>query len=132
MTEAATHRSNLELLNELQALVADRPRFRLHVHPESAVTLMISVQYKTLSEHVQVVQDPACTDRGQGFIEEVTAEQWRYWRLLVGRRVVVASSELGTVTGTLLELDHRTATVDLGDNDTRYLSWITIAADGQP
>ncbi len=126
MTAATEHRSNNDLLTELRAAVDNRPRWRLHVHPDSAMWIAISVQSTGLSEHVQVVRDPGCPEEGLGWIETLSTEQWRAMRALVGQRVAVETYELGTLTGTLLSLKHNEARLDLGDNDIRYLPWISI------
>jgi hypothetical protein len=122
------HRSNPNLLDELRAAVAAMPRKRLHVHPDAAMWMVLSVGHARLSEHVQVVSDPACTDVGRGWIENLTVDQWRRLRSLVGQQVILESSELGIMRGELLRLDHRTAMIDVGGQDVRYLSWITIKA----
>ena len=124
MTAPDEHRSNNDLLNHLQALVADTPRYRFHVNPDSAMWI---VQNTGLSPHVQVVEDPQCTDAGKGWIETLTVEQWRWLLALVGSRVTVRTARLGALTGELLALDHSEARLDLGDDDVRYLPWISIA-----
>jgi hypothetical protein len=119
-------RSNSELLNELRAALADQPRSRLHVHPEAAMWIAVSVRNTGLGEHVQVVPDPACCDVGQGWIETMNADQWRALRALVGQWVTVSTADLGNLTGTLLGLDHHEARLDLGAGDVRYLPWLAI------
>lgn len=119
-------RSNSDLLDELRSAVADRPRWRLHVHPEALMWIAISVHNTGLTEHVQVVADPGCRDIGQGWIETFSVEQWRALRALVGRQVSVSTADLGGLTGELLSLDHAEARLDLGDGDVRYLPWLTI------
>jgi hypothetical protein len=118
--------SNSDLLDRLRDAVADKPRLRLHVNPDSAMWISISVQSTGLSEHVLVVPDPACPEVGKGWIEELSTVQWREMRALVGQRVTVTDARLGTLSGTLLALDHREARLDLGDGDVRYLFWITV------
>lgn len=119
-------RSNSDLLAELRESVLDLPRRRLHVHPDSAMWITISVGKTDLSPYVQVVADPACPEIGMGWIEDVTAERWRELRSLVGRRVTVLSERLGALTGVLLHLEHGEARLDLGNGDVRYLRWITV------
>jgi hypothetical protein len=125
------HRSNSDLLDDLRAEVKDSPRRRLHVHPDSAVWIMIGVQNTGLSHHVQVVADPECREVGKGWIEALTVERWRDMRALAGRQVTVKTCELGALTGTLLALDHGEARLDLGDGDIRYLPWIEVYEDRQ-
>lgn len=120
------HQSNSDLLAQLKAAVADTPRHRLHVRPDDAMWIAISVQSTGLSPHVQVVEDPQCQDAGQGWIETLTVAQWREKLAMVGRRVTVRCARLGELTGELLALDHGEARLDLGDGDIRYLPWITI------
>lgn len=118
--------SNSDLLAQLKAAVADIPRHRLHVNPDSAMWISISVQNTNLSAHVQVVPDPDCTEAGQGWIETLTVDEWRAMRALIGQRVTMKTDSLGTLTGVLLALDHSEARIDLGDDDVRYPRWITI------
>lgn len=136
-----THRDNSDLLSELRAAVAERPRLRLHVHPESAMWISMSVQNTGLSEHVEVVPDPACSEVGKGWIERLTTAQWREMLALVGHRATVTASWPEALQGTsldgvLLALDHGEARLDLGGGDIRYLPWISVGppapgADGQ-
>jgi hypothetical protein len=126
VAEPTEQRSNSDLLAELRQGVLDLPRQRLHVHPESAMWISISVQQTGLSPYVQVVPDPACPEIGKGWIEEQTTERWRELRSIVGQRATVRSEALGALTGVLLALDHAQARLDLGGGDVRYLRWITI------
>lgn len=118
--------SNSELLDRLKLMVADTPRLRLHVSPGSAMWIAVGVRNLGLDGHVQVVPDPDCPDPGLGWIEELSAQQWREIRAMVGQTVTVTDARLGALTGTLLTLDHREARVDLGEGDVRYLHWISI------
>jgi hypothetical protein len=118
--------STSNLLDQLKTIVADTPRHRLHVNPNSATWIAISVQNTGLSPHVQVAEDPQCQDAGKGWIETLTVEQWREKLALVGRRVTVRCARLGELTGELLALDHGEARLDLGGDDIRYLPWITV------
>lgn len=120
------YRSNPDLLDELRALVRDRPRYRLRVHPEAAMWIAVSVHNTGLDAHVQVVPDPACPAVGRGRIEALSVEQWRALRALVGHRVTVSTADLGRLTGTLLALTDAEARLDLGDDDVRYLPWLDI------
>ncbi len=126
MTDPSAHQSNNDLLNHLQALVADTPRYRFHVNPDSAMWIAIGVQNTGLSPHVQVVEDPQCTDAGKGWIETLTVDQWRWLLALVGSRVTVRTARLGALTGELLTLSDSEARIDLGENDVRYVPWISI------
>jgi hypothetical protein len=121
-----TQEPTFELLDRLKAAVTDKPRLRLHVHPEAAVWISISVRNTGLSEQVQVVPDPACPEQGKGWIEELSVEQWRQMRALVGGPAIVSDARLGALAGTLLSLNHREAQLDLGGGDVRYLHWITV------
>lgn len=123
--EPTEPRSNSDLLGDLRESVLNLPRQRLHVHPDSAMWISISVQQTGLSPYVQVVPDPACSEVGKGWIEEQTAEHWRELRSLVGNRVTVRDGTLGALTGVLLALDHGEARLDLG-GDVRYLRWVSI------
>jgi hypothetical protein len=130
-------RSNSELLDELARVVAALPRQRLHVHPDSVMWIVHSVQYAGLGQHVEVVADPACPEVGLGWIETLTIEQWRALRALVGRRVTVATAERGKFTGRLVALDHSEALLDPGGGIRgipRRLPWLAIepaSADAQ-
>lgn len=88
--------------------------------------IAIGVQNTGMSEHVQVVGDPACPEVGKGWIQPLTAEQWRELRALVGQQVTVSTADLGTMSGTLLALGDKEARLDLGDGDVRYLAWLTV------
>jgi hypothetical protein len=103
----------------------------LHVHPDAAVWTSIGVGNLGLSEHVQVVVDPDSPQVGLGRIEELTRQQWRQLRALVGSRVTVTDARLGALTGRLLSLTHGEAQLDLGEGDIRYLMWITVEAAGE-
>lgn len=129
MSEVVT-RSTSDLLDELREEVADQPWWRLHVRSSSAMWIAISVENMGLSGHVRVVADPACRDAGRGWVEVVTAERWRALRGLVGQRVVVATAELGRLTGVLVELERGEARLDLGGGDLRYLPWLTVEPEG--
>lgn len=126
LTALPQHQSNSELLDQIRSAVDDRPRYRLHVHPDAAMWISIGAQNTGLSPHVQVVPDPACREVGKGWIEILTVEQWRRLRGLVGQRVTVTTANLGALTGDLLALDHSEAQLDLGGDDIRYLTWITV------
>lgn len=126
MAEPTVSRSNSDLLDELRRKVLDLPRQRLHVHPESAMWISMSVQHAGLSPHVHVVADPECLEVGKGWIEQQTAEQWRELRSMVGQQVEVQAETLGALSGVLLALDHGEARLDLGGGDVRYLRWISI------
>jgi hypothetical protein len=126
VTAPAQHRPNSDLLDELRSAAASRPRWRLHVHPDSAMWISISVQGTGLGEHVRVVPDPSCPELGKGWIETLTTEQWAGLLALVGQQVIVTTSGLGVLSGELLALNDREARVDLGDADIRYLPWITV------
>jgi hypothetical protein len=121
-----TQEPNSDLLDRLKAAVADKPPFRLHVNPDSAMWISISVRNTGLGDHVQVVPDPACPEQGKGWIEELSTEQWGQMQALIGELVTVTDARLGVLTGKLLTLDHREARLDLGDGDVRYLFWITV------
>lgn len=88
--------------------------------------ISLSVQHAGLSPYVQVVPNPACPELGKGWVEAVTAEQWRELRSLVGQRVTIRDAALGALSGVLLTLDHSQARLDLGGGDVRYLRWIAI------
>jgi hypothetical protein len=120
--------SNSDLLEYLRTAVDNRPRWRLHVHPEAAFWLAISVQNTGLSEDVRIVSDPACQEVGKGWLETLTVDQWLQLRALVGQQVTVTSVALGVSVGTLLALDHVEARIDLGGGDIRYLDWLTVEA----
>lgn len=126
MTTPTQLRPTLDLLSDLRAAVDDRPRWRLHVHPDSAMWITIGVQNAGMAAYVRVVGDPACAEIGKGWIETLTVDQWRKLRALVGQQVTVSTAPLGTLSGTLLALDDKEARLDLGDGDVRYLPWITV------
>lgn len=130
MTTPIAHQPNSDLLDELRRSAAELPRWRLHVHPDSAMWISISVQGTGLSPYVRVVPDPDCREVGKGWIETLTVDQWRELRAQVGHLVVVETAELGALAGTLRALDHSVAQVDLGDGDIRYLPWITVTPIG--
>jgi hypothetical protein len=125
-------RSNEQLLNWLIAAKADVPRWRLHIHPRSAIWISLSVQHHGLGQFVEVVPDRACRDLGRGWVEALTAEQWRAMRDLVGTRVEVFTPDLGRLVGTLVALDHAEARLDLGDGDVRYLTWLSVQPAAEP
>lgn len=121
-------RSTSDLLAELRDRALNRPKLRLHVNPESAVWIMMSVQRTDLSGDVVVVPDPAIQPAGQGWVEEIDSRRWRQMRGWVGtdQRVHVDNADLGRITGTLVSLDSREAVVDLGNDDVRYVYWTGI------
>lgn len=129
-------RPNLEVLRELGRLVAERGFWRLHVHPEAVVTILVSVQHQRFGDHVQVVADPACTHVGKGWIEVISTRQWREMLGLVGRRVKVSTASSGDLSGVLVQLDRREAKLDVGQGDgrdgrdLRYVAWLSIEPDG--
>lgn len=132
MTAPETHRPTSDLLSELRQAVKDLPRLRLHVHPDSAMWIAISVQNTGMSPYVQVVPDVDCPELGRGWVETLTVDQWREMRSLVGQLATVTDHRLGALTGTLLSLDHDEAKLDLGADDVRFLRWVAIApASGQ-
>jgi hypothetical protein len=121
-------RSILDLLDELRWAINETPRKRLHVASDSAPWISVSVGNTGLSDHVTVVPDPACEHLDQGWVENLTIEQWAQMRALVGQAVTVEDARIGSIRGTLRALDHRTAEVDLGGGDVRYLMWITVTS----
>ncbi len=130
MRDASTPdlRSTSDLLDELRDRAQFRPKLRLHVNPDSAMWISMSVQNTGLSGDVVVVPDPTVQPAGKGWVEEIDAQRWR--RMLgwvgTGQRVHVADAELGRITGVLVSLDDREAVVDLGGDDRRYVYWASI------
>ncbi len=121
-------RSNNEVLDELADLVnRERPRYRLHVHPDDAMWICISTNHAALSPHVRVVPDPQAPS-GQGWYETLDSGRWAELQALVGRRVVVETARVGRMTGVIVSLDDNEAVLDVADDDRRYLPWITIEA----
>ena len=122
-------RRTYELLDELKERIKDRPKLRLHVNPESAVWIIMSIEETGLGGHVRVVPDPGIVEAGRAWLEEFSVEQWRAMHGLVGTRVR-AQTDIGEFVGTLIELSDSEMVIDpAGDpNDRRYVYWLTIEA----
>jgi hypothetical protein len=128
MTTTPALRSTSDLLDELRDRALNRPKLRLHVNPDSAMWIQISVQNTGLSGDVMVVPDPAVEPAGKGWVEEIDPRRWQQmlgWAG-TGQRVDVDNADLGRITGTLVSLDSREAVVDLGDDDRRHVYWTSI------
>ncbi len=128
MTTTPDLRPTSDLLAELRDQARFKPKLRLHVNPDSAMWIMVSVQNTGLSDEVAVIPDPAVEPAGRGWIEEIPPDRWRQMLGWVGtgQRVHVTDAQLGRITGTLVSLDDREAVVDLGDDDQRYVYWASI------
>ncbi len=128
MVDTRELRSTSDLLDELRDRARLRPRWRLHVNPDSAMWIVMSVANTGLDGDVAVVPDPAVGPAGEGWVEEIPSDRWRTMLGWVGtgQRVHVDTAELGRITGTLVKLDDQEAVVDLGDDDWRYPYWINI------
>jgi len=121
-------RSTSDLLDELRDRAKLRPRLRLHVNPNSAMWIAMSVANTGLDGDVAVVPNPAIEPAGMGWVEEIPTDWWQTMLGWVGtdQRVHLDTAELGRLTGTLVKLNDREAVVDLGGNDWRYPYWINI------
>ncbi len=117
-----------DLLDECRERTRMRPKLRLHVNPDSAMWITMSVANTGLDGDVQVVPDLAVEPAGRGWLEEIDPQRWRQMLGWVGtnRRVHVTDARRGRITGTLVSLDDREAVVDLGGDDHRYVYWISI------